>query len=296
MTAQDKFGGEWTQDKLSRLKGYLDAYMTILKKYPSLSPVYVDAFAGTGNLRGAVTQASPIMNPDAPALADLRGLLKGSARIALEVSPPFSKYIFVERSKRKCRELAQLKSEFPHLDNRIQVEQSDAAEFLTKWCEQTDWSRTRGVVFLDPFGMQVEWKLLEKIAQTQAVDLWLLVPIGVGVNRLLTQDGLPPIEWADRLTKFFGNDEWQSRFYRDRVQRDLFDESGPLQKDVSHDQLVDYFVKRLGEIFPGVANNPLVQKNSRNSPMFVLCFATANPKDSTIKAALRIAQHLLKER
>jgi hypothetical protein len=41
-------------------------------------------------------------------------------------------------------------------------------------------------VFLDPFGMQVDWNVIEQLALTKAVDLWLLFPLGTGVMRIMT--------------------------------------------------------------------------------------------------------------
>ena len=46
-----EFGGSWTEEKLSRLQEYLQAYMNIFSKNErarKLNPIYVDAFAGTG--------------------------------------------------------------------------------------------------------------------------------------------------------------------------------------------------------------------------------------------------------
>ena len=34
-----------------------------------------------------------------------------------------------------------------------------------------DWRSRRAVLFLDPYGMQVEWKTIEAIAATKAIDL-----------------------------------------------------------------------------------------------------------------------------
>jgi len=62
---------------------------------------------------------------------------------------------------------------------------------------------------------------------------------------------------------------------------------------VDHDGLKQYFIERLRGIFPDVAPNPLTLRNSRNAPLFILCFATANK--SVAPTALRIANHLLKE-
>jgi three-Cys-motif partner protein len=51
MFSDHRFGGEWTEDKLSRLWKYLHAYTTIFTKNKwaaRLTTTYVDAFAGTG--------------------------------------------------------------------------------------------------------------------------------------------------------------------------------------------------------------------------------------------------------
>ena len=69
----------------------------------------------------------------------------------------------------------------------------------------------------------------------------------------------------------------------------MFDEEPMQEKAADYDELAAYFVERLRSIFgeEGVAPNPLTQSNSRNSPMFLLCFAAAN------KTGVRIARHLL---
>ena len=58
------------------------------------------------------------------------------------------------------------------------------------------------------------------------------------------------------------------------------------------DLIGDYFVKRLKTVFAGVAENPLPLVNSRNSPLYLLCFASGNPKGA--KTAIRIADDILK--
>ena len=284
-TAQQEFGGIWTDQKLRLLSKYLEAYMVIFRTRPFLSPVYIDAFAGTG--RRPVKAASSVIEESL--------VVKGSARIALEVSEPsFRKFVFVEKSPDKCAELLLLKDEYPEKADRIEVVQSESSEYLKHWASTVDKKSTRAVIFLDPFGMQVEWSLLEDLARTQIVDLWILVPLGIGANRLLTRDDLPSDDWSEKLTNFFGNEDWKERFYRPRAQPDLFGESSAVEKHGNHDALRDYFIERLKALFPGVADNPVTQRNSNNSPMFLLCFATANPNPTTIAAAKRIAQHLLK--
>jgi three-Cys-motif partner protein len=200
MTHQEAFGGPWTQDKLARLQAYLVEYTKILKKQTWAETVYVDAFAGTGVIPPKATkiEATP---PDAPSEPEVANFIIGSTRVALSVEPPFGHYLFVELSPKKAQELEALKVEFPHLKDRIQVEKAEANEYLTEWIKQTNWKSTRAVVFLDPCGMQVEWRLLEALGKTKAVDLWLLVPIGMGVNRMLMQNELPPQQWQDAIDR-----------------------------------------------------------------------------------------------
>ena len=54
-----------------------------------------------------------------------------------------------------------------------------------------------------------------------------------------------------------------------------------------------YFNGRLKTLFAGVAEKPAVLRNSRMSPLYLLCFAAANEKGAPI--ALRIAEHILRK-
>ncbi|GAI54351.1 unnamed protein product, partial [marine sediment metagenome] len=55
-------------------------------------------------------------------------------------------------------------------------------------CNNYKWQNNRAVLFLDPYGMQVNWETIKAIANTEAIDLWYLFPFGIGVNRLLQKD------------------------------------------------------------------------------------------------------------
>ncbi len=41
------FGSSWTEEKLERIRKYLSAYTTIMRKH-NFKYAYIDAFAGTG--------------------------------------------------------------------------------------------------------------------------------------------------------------------------------------------------------------------------------------------------------
>ena len=279
--AEPQFGGPWTEEKLSRLKNYLQAYMTIFSTNPRaklLNTIYVDAFAGTGlrkQLSAQVTEEDLLFAASSD--SDTEALRKGSTHVALETSPSFAEYIFIEHHEEYARTLSSLRRRFPKLANRIRIIHDDANLFLCKWCNEVDWGKSRSVVFLDPYGMQVEWATIEAMARTKGIDLWILFSLGVGVNRLLMRQGPPEGSWASRLTRIFGTEDWRTAFYRESSQGNLFRESGDLVKDADFATIAQFWVTRLQSVFADVATNPLPLRNSRNVPIYLLSFAAANP-------------------
>ncbi len=291
-----QFGGDWTTEKLERVRKYLAAYTTIFKsneRARKLRTIYVDAFAGTGyRTRGTTPDHQQLLPFPELTEPDAEAFLKGSARIALEVEPPFNQYMFIERDPARAKELERLKSDFP--DRNIKIIEQEANDYLKQWCDQINWSRSRSVVFLDPYGMQVSWSLIEKLGETKAVDLWILFPLGAAVNRLLTRKGLPDDSWSDALTRIFGTDEWKNAFYSQETRTTLFgEEEEHHAKKANFDTIGNFFVKRLKTVFHGVADNPLALYNSRNNPLYLLCFASANPKGA--KTAIKIAKNILRK-
>jgi three-Cys-motif partner protein len=281
------FGGEWTQDKLQRVRKYLVAYAKIMQD-KDFRFAYIDAFAGTGYQTIRREE-----NPNLPLIPELledepRGFLDGSARIALQVEPPFTKYIFIEKDTKRFSELAKLKEEFPAREKDIVLVNADANEYLTDLCRNRKWNKNRAVLFLDPFGMQVTWNTVKAVAETKAIDLWYLFPLGIGVNRLLKKSGKISSAWRRLLDATFGEPDWYQVFYKTYAEVDLLGETIKTVKVGDFDAISDYFVKRLKSIFPVVAENPLPLLNSRNNPLFLLCFASAN------KTAVKIAQDILR--
>lgn len=292
---EPRFGGPWTEEKLNRLKKYLSAYTNIFTqnlnaKY--FNTMYVDAFAGSGfrrKLDSKDDEEYSLFSADVDPDAD--SLRKGSVHVALETVPHFAQYLFIEHDAGHAQELERLREIFPAIASKITIVHGDANELLMKWCDETDWGRTRAVVFLDPYGMQVEWETISKMGATQAIDLWILFPFGVGVNRLLMKGGPPEGPWAERLTKIFGTDEWRAAFYRESKQTSFFDAQPQVVKDADFDSISKFWITRLKTVFAEVASNPLPLRNSKNSPIYLLSFAAANPKGG--KTAVKIAQDIL---
>jgi three-Cys-motif partner protein len=288
---QQSFGGDWTEEKLNRVRKYLVAYATIMSKY-KFRYAYIDAFAGTGYRElKEDDEPSTLMLPELVE-QESKKFFDGSARIALQTEPRFTKYIFIEKDESKITELNKLKGEFSSLANDIIIVQSDANIYINKLCTK-DWKTNRAVLFLDPFGMQVPWSTIASIARTEAIDLWYLFPIGIAVNRLLKKDGNIQPSIRRRLDEVFGTSNWYETFYSIRTETDLFGNFSFTEKTADFQMIAKYFVDRLKTVFEGVAENPLLLVNSQNSPLYLLCFASANKKGAP--TAIKIAQHILKK-
>ncbi|RKU08997.1 hypothetical protein C6501_15735 [Candidatus Poribacteria bacterium] len=287
------FGGDWTEQKLDCVRKYLQAYTTIMNRQ-QFEFAYIDAFAGTGYREVMLDEDSnEALFPELDT-QEVVNFRQGSARNALEVQPPFKKYIFIEQDKNNFSELEKLRDEFLPKDefskDSIECILTEANEYLTDVCNK-NWERHRALVFLDPFGMQVEWETIKLIADTKAIDLWLLFPIGT-VNRLLKRDAEIREAIREKLYKFFGEEDWYEIFYKLAHENSLFGEEERWEKVGNiFTEIEQYFIKRLQGIFAGVATNPLSLRNSKNVPLYLLCFAAGNPRGA--QTAVRIAQHIL---
>ena len=276
------FGGAWTERKLSVIKRYLEIYSQALKGQP-FQRIYIDAFAGTGDRTDKRRAAQPVLE-----LPDLDKVTKGSARLALEVEPPFHRYVLIERLTRRVSELEGLKSEFAN--RSIEVVNADANEAISALCQNTNWRSTRGVVFLDPYGLQLTWDTLLAISRTKALDLWVLFPSGMGLNRLLTKSGDIQQEWQDTLDRSLGTHEWHSAFYRNEDVEDLFEGTRKHTiKDADAGKMEKYYLDRLRSIFPVVSNACVRLTNSKDQTMYLLCFASANPHQKVKSLATKLA-------
>jgi three-Cys-motif partner protein len=117
------------------------------------------------------------------------------------------------------------------------------------------------VLFLDPYGLQVEWATLEAVAATRAIDLWLLFPLWMGVNRVLTTNGEIVPAWRHRLNVLLGDENWYDEFYTVECQDNLFGGVDERVVKVSTDVIGRRFLDRLRQIFPGVAAQPGILRN-----------------------------------
>ena len=285
MTEQ-KFGGNWTIEKLDILSDYLDFYLTALKNQ-KFNKIYIDAFAGTGEIE----------------TSDGEAYLAGSAKRALSAEKRFDYYYFIESDESKASELEHMiDTEFPHLKRFTTVYRGDANEKLGKIINDIDWRFNRGLLFLDPYATQVDWATLERVAGTKSIDVWYLFPFSA-LNRMLPKNGKYG-SWENTIDRLLGDNGWRTEFYKKDPQVSLFDlglidggeDEDRVIKDASLEHIKEYIISRLETTFPCVSNNPRIFKNSKESTMFLFCFAISNESVAAQQLALRIAEHILKNK
>ncbi len=287
---EHSFGGPWTERKLKCLRDYLTAYRIIFtgnEKARYFRTWYVDAFAGTGSRTAAADL--PLLDIDDD--AEAKEYQDGSARIALGLASPFDQYLFVEKSRKRAGELRRvIKADFTPLDNRCEIRTGEANAEIRKWCAERDWKKERAVVFLDPYGMQVEWETIRTLAATKGVDLWYLFP---GIARLLRHDGKIDEKWAARLDILLGTDAWRTRFFQKELRTDLFGEVENVERTAKEVAIESFIHGRLATCFGKNVGRGLILRNSKRSPLYFLCFAASNERGA--KAALNIANSILDE-
>jgi three-Cys-motif partner protein len=276
------FGGAWTELKLDAVHYYLKFYTLVLKDKPSpTNPFelwYIDAFAGSGS-RQEVRATGGLFDGLLPGQETVD--LAGSVLRALEVDPPFKRLVFIEGHRGRFRSLEAIAATHP--ERNIQPLRGDANARLRHIFDMPPWSTQnegrgshRAVVFLDPYGMSVEWETLKLLADTKAVDVWYLFPTGA-VNRQLAGKLARVDEHKQKkLDAIFGTAEWRDIMYRQEQEFGLFggmEFVGNKQATIHH--IEQYAQKRLKTIFRYVSK-PLPLFKDRDAKIFSL-FCLANP-------------------
>jgi len=271
----NKFGGDWTKDKIEILVEYAKAYLTIMNKHPYWKLLYFDGFAGTGFIEKEKAE-------------DVK-ITVGASRRIVEIDKPrsFNQYYFVEKIHANC-ELLSKNTKEQFIGKEIHVVEEDCnvkLQALVKYLQSKEGENYKILAYIDPCGMQLRW---ESIACLKGlpIDMWILVPTGMGVNRLLKNNGQISEKWEEKLEVFLGltREQIRQEFYR---QEDtLFGVEERKEYDASN-KSAQLYHSRLKEIFRYVTN-PYELCNSTNSIMYHFFLASNN------KTAIKIGNDILK--
>lgn len=242
--------GPWSEVKLEIIEKYASAYSLILKK-KNLFHVYIDAFAGAGQHISRTTRA----------------LVPGSPKIALNVKPPFNEYYFIDIDSAKVDELRRIASDLQN----VHVLEGDCntrlLEDVFPHVKYADYKR--GLCLLDPYGLHLQWKLIESAGKMKSIDMFLNFPIAdMNRNVLLKDTQKAQDSDIQRMNSFWGDDSWRAAAYS---RMDLFGQ----RHKAENSAIVDAFQRRLIEVagFKYVPD-PMPMRNSRKAVVYYLFFAS----------------------
>lgn len=296
MEVEHRFGGHWTDKKLEILAKYLMFFTTALGDQ-QFKLMYIDGFAGSGNrlIERIIAQEAPLFQIESQSE---RLNAPGSARIALETNPPFHSVVLIERHGKRFSELQKLCSQYPKVS--VDLLKGDANEAIVNLCKKTEWrgAKTvgrgvRAVLFLDPYGMNLDFSTLRAIADTKAIDVWYLFPLSA-ICRQAARDGrkLAPYKRAS-ITRILGTHDWETEFYPKTRHDDLFGHIPDPRRSADVTAIQAYVKLRLQGVFPAVAD-PVTLRMENGAPLFSLFFAMSNPDHKANGLALRGANHILR--
>lgn len=279
----NNFGGDWTESKIEILVEYAQAYLSIMNIYAdkyNWKLLYFDGFAGSGSIQKGNDEN--------------RKVIIGATKRILDIENPrpFDRYYFVEKETEIAEELIE-KVIANYDDKIINVANTDCNEKIQSmgnFLKSKKGKHYKVLAYIDPCGMQLKWESLMALQELK-VDAWILVPTGMGVNRLLKKDGNISDAWIEKLEIFLGlpKEKIIDYFYSQSVVPTLFgDEIVTNKKEKAIEKSAELYQSRLKELFKFVTN-PYILKNKSNSTMFHFYMVSNN------KNAVKIANEIIKK-
>lgn len=261
--------GEWSELKLEIIKKYASAFSKILAGQSNMTYVYIDGFAGAGlhvkKGSGEVVAGTPLN--------------------VAAIVPPFKEIHLVELDTKKAEYLAATFKEIP----RVAVHRADCNELLVSTLIPQVQFRAykRGLCLLDPYGLDLEWKVVHAAGHQKTIDVLINFPVmDMNRNVLWRQpDKVSPDQIA-RMTRFWGDGSWQTATYGQ--EQTLY---GSESIKLSNTEVVSAYCARLKSAggFEQVAK-PLPMRNSKNAVVYYLVFASQK------RVAVKIMNDICKSR
>ncbi len=258
--------GNWSEIKIEIIQKFSGAYANIMSKQ-RFHYAYIDGFAGAG----------------LHISKDQKTLVPGSPLNALLVSPPFNEYHFVDLDKERAGNLEELRGN----RKNVHVYNDDCnVVLLNEILPKIRYDQyRRALCVLDPYGLQLNWEVLALAGSLETVDIFLNFPImDMNRNVLRHDTGSVKQEQIDRMNAFWGDDSWRKAAYSS--EGDLFG----YESKTTNQEIVNAFRERLKKIagFECVPP-PMPMRNSRNSVVYYLFFASPQP------VAEKIAKSIFKK-
>lgn len=256
--------GYWSEVKLDIVRNYAQAYSTIMAKQPTIRRhVYIDAFSGAG------VHISKRTGEFVP----------GSPLNALNVSPAFSEFHFIDLDGDKADHLRELVSGDP----RVTVYQEDCNEVLLRDAfPRAKWGDFhRALCLLDPYALNLDWEVVQAAGQMRSIELFVnFMVMDINRNVLWRNPDKVSESQVNRMDRYWGDRSWRNILYRRSPS--LFDDMEIEEKE-SNDIVAQAYRDRLKKVagFKYVPD-PLPMRNTRGAVVYYLFFASWNDKGDKI--------------
>lgn len=271
--------GRWSEEKLDLLGNYLQAYSIIMNKQKSRwlrAYHYIDAFAGSGKPKSKDKDRfiEGLLGLGKPRAKAEDRYIDGSPLKALQTEPPFDFYWFMEISPWRIGKLQQLQGQFPQ--RRMEIKRGDCNAILRQEIipQVSLASKQRGLVFLDPKGLEVEWETIRALAQARTFDIFVNFSV-MGITRLLKRDEPPSEKVRSIINRVMGTDGWVQEIYRTARLTPFFGEPPIRRRVMQSEWLARLYANQMSKLFEFVSE-PLIMTNTRNAPLYALFLASHN--------------------
>jgi len=250
--------GYWSEIKLDIIEKYALEYSKILssRRNPEFHHIYIDAFAGSGMHISRTTGE----------------LVRGSPQIALDISPPFKEYYFIDTDSDKIAKLNEIALNRPEVHVLEGDCNSKLLEEVFPKVRYGDFHR--GLCLLDPYGLDLNWEVIKTAGQMKSIEIFLNFPV-MDMNRNVFWHNRLGVDYADilRMNAFWGDESWSKVAYTQ--QTTLWGDIYEIKE--SNRVIASAFRKRLEEVaeFKYVPQ-PIPMRNSTSATVYYLFFASQN--------------------
>ncbi len=247
--------GPWVAEKLDYLQRYIDIFETSMREQPWRRRIYIDLFAGPGKCF----------------VPESKTTYRGSPLLAVTTQHSFTDYFFVDQQPDNIEALRK-RCSVSAASDRIQYFVGDSnvvVQEIVKQILDIDHEYIPGqrsslnLAFVDPNGLELEWKTIATLAKPYTMDLIIHYPQG-GLNRCMAK--FCRAEELTLVDLFFGDFEW----------RNIYEKHGN-----NHRMLMDYYKTQLADLGykevlrdDEVGDEPLMRNAQKRAPLYRLLFAS----------------------
>jgi three-Cys-motif partner protein len=254
--------GEWVKEKLFYVKRYIDIFEVAMRDKNWRRRIFIDLFSGPGKC----------------IIRDTNEYILGSPILALQTQYPFTDYFFADldsqnieslKARSKASKVSNAHISFAVGDANQQVYEivSTITGFDKKFVQGL--LPCLNLAFLDPEGLELEWKTVEALAGMKRMDLIIHYSQN-GLTRNLERCSSSQEETI--IDKFFGDRYWRNVYKNVLEKKEMIG---------IHRALIDYYKSKLRDLGYVVINDseeiirePLIRNTKRKAPLYRLIFAS----------------------